>query len=160
MGVMSYVAPELFHGGTYSKATDVYAFGMIMWEISAEEKPFLNIPHNSQLALQICKGLRPQITKDTPEFYCDLMQKCWNVDPEKRPTAKDIKELTSSWYEDERTQEIQDQIAKAEEIRKSLIKTRREKPQTQHPEAIYTSRSMPNVSKGKFIKFYIKVIHK
>ena len=82
-GVMPYMAPELFNGGSYSQASDVYAFGIIMWEISSEEKPFHDILHDKQLALRVLKGFRPEITEDTPSFYKDLMQKCWHSDPTK-----------------------------------------------------------------------------
>src|SRR6059036_160448 len=95
---MPYLAPELFNGGSYSQAADVYAFGIIMWEISSEEKPFHGSDHNKHLALRICKGLRPTITKDTPLFYRDLMEKCWHADPKKRPTAQEIFKLFQSWY--------------------------------------------------------------
>src|SRR6185369_829956 len=75
-GVMPYLAPELLSGrGSYSQATDVYAFGMIMWEISSQEKPFGEVDHDIQLALSIVKDLRPEITKDTPPFYRVLMKK-------------------------------------------------------------------------------------
>ena len=40
-GVMPYLAPELLSGhGSCSQATDVYAFGILMWEITSHEKPF------------------------------------------------------------------------------------------------------------------------
>jgi len=91
-GVMPFLAPELLSGrGSYSQATDVYAFGIIMCEIIAEEKPFHNILHDRQLALRIFRGLRPEITKDTPQFYQNLMRKCWHADPTQRPSAKEIK---------------------------------------------------------------------
>src|SRR6266487_4513881 len=115
---MSYIEPELFNGGSYSQATDVYAFGIIMWEISSEEKPFHDIVHDKQLALRVLKGLRPTITKDTPQFYQDLMQKCWHSDPTQRPTAKDIFNLTSKWCPSimHKKGHIIDQINKAEKI--------------------------------------------
>src|SRR5947209_1064866 len=97
MGVLPYIAPELLSGGVYSRASDVYAFGIIMWEINAQEKPFLEIVHDKQLALRIFHGLRPNITEDTPQCYRDLMQKCWHSDPTQRPTANKIKWLTLSW---------------------------------------------------------------
>src|SRR3954465_9736293 len=94
-GVMPYLAPELLSGrGSYSYATDIYAFGMIMWEISSAEKPFNDIIHDKVLALRICQGRRPKITEDTPSFYQNLMQKCWHVDPTQRPTAQEIYDLT------------------------------------------------------------------
>src|SRR5205823_11370960 len=90
-GMMPYIAPELLSGrGSYSQATDVYAFGIIMWEISSAEKPFHEFIHDKQLALRIFTGLRPKITDDTPQFYRDLMGKCWHSDPMQRPSAKEI----------------------------------------------------------------------
>src|SRR5437588_6199067 len=111
-GVMPYLAPELLSGrGSYSQATDIYAFGIIMWEISSREPPFHDIVHDKYLALRIVKGLRPEITKDTPPFYQDLMQKCWHSDPTQRPIAQEIFHLTNKWYhKPRRTQEIENQI--------------------------------------------------
>ncbi len=97
-GVMPFLAPELLSGhGSYSQATDVYAFGIIMWEISSHEKPFDDFNHDKYLALKILKGFRPTITDDTPPFYRDLMQKCWHADPTQRPTANEIYELARHW---------------------------------------------------------------
>ena len=155
MGVMPYVAPELFIGGTYSQASDIYAFGIIMWEISSSEKPFLEMVHGKELAQRIFTGVRPTITDDTPQFYRDLMQKCWHSDPLKRPTAEQIYELTASWDDSsKRTGEIIDQFEEAEEIRKRNLSTKKE-TQTPHPGAIYTSRLMPNISKGKRLVNFI-----
>src|SRR6266516_1844291 len=111
-GVMPYLAPELLSGrGSYSQATDVYAFGIIMWEISSHEKPFGEVDHDLQLALSIVKGLRPGITEDTPPFYQDLMQKCWRRDPTKRPTAQEIRDLVRMWCIPwKRTKEIRVQL--------------------------------------------------
>src|SRR5205823_4490960 len=144
VGVMPYLAPELFTGGLYSQATDVYAFGMIMWEISSHEKPFQEIVHDKYLALRILKGLRPEITKDTPQFYRDLMQKCWHSDPTQRPTINEIAKLTRMW-DNCATQEIEDQLDNAEELRERHISTKKE-AKIQHPGAIYTSRIMPNIT--------------
>ncbi|CAG8793163.1 21075_t:CDS:1, partial [Racocetra persica] len=35
----------------------------------------------------IIKGLRPEILTNTPSQFVELMEKCWNADPSKRPTA-------------------------------------------------------------------------
>ncbi len=148
-GVMPYLAPELFNGGSYSQATDIYAFSIIMWEISSGEKPFHDVVHDKLLALRICKRFRPQITEDTPRFYQDLMEKCWHADPTKRPTAEEIFEQTDKWsYLSTRTQEIKDQIEKADEIRKKNMEIKKE-TKTSHPGAIYTSRLLTNITKGR-----------
>jgi len=146
VGVMPYLAPELLSGrGSYSQATDVYAFGIIMWEISSHEKPFHDIVHDKYLALRISKGLRPEITEDTPQFYCDLMQKCWHSDPTQRPTAQEIYDLTKVWT----TPVIKDQIEKTEEIRKKKMEIKKETKKS-HTGAIYTSRLLTNITNGKY----------
>ena len=146
---MPYLAPELLSGrGSYSQASDIYAFGMIMWEISSHEKPFLEFVHDKELATRIfLHGLRPTITDDTPPFYRDLMQKCWHSDPTQRPTAEEVYELTYNWNYDA-SQNIRDQLDTAEEIRQRNMTTKKES-KTQHPGAIYTSRLMTNIVNGK-----------
>src|SRR5437763_1451201 len=91
-GVIPYLAPELLSGEPYTKESDIYSFGMIMWEHTTGKKPFYDRSHNHCLILDILEGKRPEITVDTPEFYADLMKKCWDPKPENRPTAEEIEE--------------------------------------------------------------------
>ena len=68
---------------------------------------FNNVPHDFNLSLSICQGLRPEIIEDkTPKIFDDtekqkvfegteikytkLMKRCWDSDPDKRPTAEEI----------------------------------------------------------------------
>ena len=90
---------------------------------------------------------RPKFTVDTPQFYRDLMEKCWHSDPHQRPIAQEIHNLTFKWHFS-RTQEITDQINKAEEIRKQNVGIKKE-TKTPHPGAIYISRLMTNITHGK-----------
>ena len=67
-------------------------------------------------------------------------------------TAKEIRKLIHNLYYHP-TLEIDDQIEKAEVIRQRNISTKKE-TKNQHPGAIYTSRLMPNISKGKKHYYY------
>src|SRR5438874_11165744 len=62
------------------------------------KKPFRDRPHDHYLMLDILKGERPQITYDTPEFYAKLMKRCWDHNPENRPTAEEIHELFDKYH--------------------------------------------------------------
>jgi serine/threonine protein kinase len=141
-GVIPYVAPEIFKEVAFSKASDIYSMGMIMWELTAGCKPFTNIEHDVDLIYKIIDGKRPKITDDTPEDFANLMKKCWSSDPKKRPSAKKIYESLDYWSNMEG--DI-NQFNQAEEIRLELIKSKllgpefSEKP---HSKAIYTSRSL------------------
>ncbi|RGB40713.1 hypothetical protein C1646_602876, partial [Rhizophagus diaphanus] len=59
-GVLPYMAPEVLRGYQYTKAADIYSFGIIMNEFLSEEIPFDDISHDHILAVKICKGLRPK----------------------------------------------------------------------------------------------------
>ena len=81
---------EVLSKKLYTKEPDIYSFGMLIWEYTTGRKPFHDRPHNHILISDILKGERPQITDDTPEFYAELMKKCWDHNPENRPTAEEI----------------------------------------------------------------------
>ncbi|RGB32587.1 kinase-like domain-containing protein [Rhizophagus diaphanus] len=88
------MAPEVLRGKSYTPASDIYSFSMIMWEFTSGVPPFNNRAHDIQLTLSICKdGERPEIIENTPQCYVDLMKKCWNEDPLKRPSSKEVFKL-------------------------------------------------------------------
>ncbi len=89
-GVLPYIAPEVLLGRPYTKAADIYSFGIIMWEMTSGIPAFNNIPHDFDHSLNICQGLRPDIIEDTMSEYAELMKKSWDSDPNKRPTAEEL----------------------------------------------------------------------
>ncbi|UZO02611.1 uncharacterized protein OCT59_021090 [Rhizophagus irregularis] len=138
-GVLPYMAPEILRGGQYEKSADIYSFGIIMNEYISEEIPYNDIPHDNNLAIKICEGLRPKISDDTPKLISELIVECWDAKPENRPTAKKICKKLQGWRDEamDRTGDIYTQIKECEKIRDN--KTVPENIQI-HPQAIYTSR--------------------
>src|SRR5687768_10144710 len=96
-GVLPFVAPEVLRGKPYTLASDIYSFSMIMWEFTSGIPPFNDRAHDFQLGLSICKGERPEIVVNTPQCYVDLMKKCWDKDPLKRPNASEIQNIITNW---------------------------------------------------------------
>ena len=142
-GVIPYLAPEVLLKNPYTKESDIYSFGMIMWEFTTGKKPFYDRPHDHYLMLDILNGERPQITDDTPEFYVKLMKRCWDHNPENRPTAKEIYDclLEYCYIATEEKKEI---IKLAESKRQEMIKLDKFlldiKNYKHHPRSFYTSR--------------------
>ncbi|GET58786.1 kinase-like domain-containing protein [Rhizophagus irregularis DAOM 181602=DAOM 197198] len=97
IGVTPYIAPEVLNKNPYSEASDIYSFAMILWEVGTGEKPYADLADDEALADQIKRGRRPNIPKEMPECYATLIRNCWNSDPQKRPTALDIKEKIMEW---------------------------------------------------------------
>src|SRR5438067_1084292 len=91
---IKYIAPEvLLQQKQKSKESDVYSVGMLMWEIFAGHPPFDDRAHNYHLILQIGEGLRPPILPEMPDDYAQMMQRCWDADPSKRPTISELGEF-------------------------------------------------------------------
>lgn len=97
-GVLPYVSPEVLCGQPYTKAADVYSFGIILAEITTGKPPFNEIPYDSYLAILICNGLRPEFAKGTPQRYVDFAMRCMDADPSKRPDSSEIKKPFAEWY--------------------------------------------------------------
>jgi serine/threonine protein kinase len=116
-GVIPYIAPEVLRGKPYTKAADIYSFGIIMWEMTSGIPAFNNMPHDFNLSLNICQGLRPKIIKDKIPItindtekqklfeemeikYTELMKRCWDPNPDKRPTAEELYKNFNRWYKE------------------------------------------------------------
>ncbi|EXX69391.1 Bck1p [Rhizophagus irregularis DAOM 197198w] len=148
-GVLPYIAPEIFNGVAFSKKSDIYSMGMIVWELTTGCKPFSNCEHDFSLVYKIIDGDRPEITSDTPECISNLMESCWNSDPAKRPTVSEIYKALS--FAKERCNV---QFNKAEEKRLELIKLKKLGPdftEKFHSDATYTSRISSNNSLFEYI---------
>src|SRR5439155_13442508 len=74
-----------------TRKSDIYSIGMLMWEIFSGRPPFDDRAHDPDLILKICEGLRPSATlPGMPKEYAEMMRKCWDDDPTKRPTIKEL----------------------------------------------------------------------
>ncbi|CAB4381572.1 unnamed protein product [Rhizophagus irregularis] len=89
-GRFEYIAPEVHRQKLYSKAADVYSFGIILWELTSCRTPFSDMIRDIALELEIIKGKRPNIVEGTPPAFAKLMQDCWHEDPNLRPNMEDV----------------------------------------------------------------------
>ena len=55
-GIIPYQAPEVLSKKPYTKKSDIYSFGMIMWEHTTGKKPFHDRSHNHILISDILKN--------------------------------------------------------------------------------------------------------
>ncbi|CAB4410623.1 unnamed protein product [Rhizophagus irregularis] len=152
-GVIPYIAPEIFKGSEFSKEADIYSFGMIMWELTTGCIPFVNVKHDKLLVYKILHGERPKITEDTPECYANLMKSCWDSDPKKRPSIKDIRITLGDWTY---TNKNKAEFKQAEVKRKKSIESKKIRPEfveKRHSGGNYTSRSLSALI-SKISSFY------
>jgi serine/threonine protein kinase len=149
-GVMPFMAPEILRNKPYTQASDIYSFSMIMWEFTSGVPPYNDKAHDLQLGISICKGERPQIIENTPQCYMDLMKKCWNEDPSKRPSALEVKNIIGNWIFLSDKMKVKDINEKLKSNIMEFINTPigNNKLITEiHPQACYTSRLLDFNSK-------------
>lgn len=88
-GTVSHMPPELLKEGLLSPATDVYSYGMLLWEMLEGSHPYPNKNHG-EIILGVTKGIRPKIPDSFPPDYAQLVEDCWHQDYEQRPALLDI----------------------------------------------------------------------
>ncbi|EAY10858.1 TKL family protein kinase [Trichomonas vaginalis G3] len=96
IGTPNYMAPELITSNNYTNKVDVYAFAMILYEMSENVKPFQGLSVNDIFTGVVQKDKRPRFTNNTPPPLQKLIRKCWDRDPDVRPTFAQIFDEFSS----------------------------------------------------------------
>lgn len=144
-GVTPYVSPEVLRENAYTRESEIYSFGIIMSEILTSYPPYHDLPHNNDLVLDICKGLRPKIRCKIPQLLQNLMERCWDAIPSKRPTADELFEIMHQYWKDNLndSSELSKQIREIEssEEKLQIYDSNRSSPNYDtHPLASYTSR--------------------
>ena len=107
-GTFEYMAPELFdppsfglsRGSEYTHKSDVYAFGVVLWECATRQKPYAEVEHVLALAQMVPEGERPQgeLRTELPGDYAKLMSQCWHQERRERPSADEIVERLHVMY--------------------------------------------------------------
>ncbi|PNW79397.1 hypothetical protein CHLRE_09g413400v5 [Chlamydomonas reinhardtii] len=89
-GSLTHMAPEVMLAGHVSRAADVFAFGITLWEIFTSGHPYRGTP-GALLGHQTSKeGRRPVFPLGTPAAFKGLAERCWAPEPAARPTFNEI----------------------------------------------------------------------
>eukprot|EP00794_Sanderia_malayensis_P009658 gene9658-10646_t len=87
---VKWTAPEAIKSKTYSTHSDVWSFGILLWEIySFGRNPYPRVPLKD-VSEKVEKGYRMEIPEGCPNTMYILMQQCWSYRPSKRPRFKDL----------------------------------------------------------------------
>ncbi|XP_039153204.1 uncharacterized protein LOC27207642 isoform X3 [Drosophila simulans] len=95
-GTYAWMPPEVISVSTYSKFSDVWSYGVLLWELITGETPYKGFDPLSVAYGVAVNTLTLPIPKTCPETWGALMKSCWQTDPHKRPGFKEIlKQLES-----------------------------------------------------------------
>lgn len=92
-GSPAFMSPEALLGAELTPKTDVYSFGMILWELYTGRSPYedLELESLEELIEEICyKHTREKIPANCPPTLRQLIESCWQPSPSNRPTFLQI----------------------------------------------------------------------
>ncbi|XP_044211054.1 mitogen-activated protein kinase kinase kinase 10 [Thunnus albacares] len=89
-GTYAWMAPEVIKLSLFSKSSDVWSFGVLLWELLTGEVPYREID-----ALAVAYGvamnkLTLPIPSTCPEPFAQLLGECWSPNPHSRPSFTSI----------------------------------------------------------------------
>ncbi|CAN9507027.1 unnamed protein product [Ophioblennius macclurei] len=88
---VKWTAPEALNYGRFTTESDVWSFGVLLWEtFSMGMTPYMTLT-NQQTREQVERGHRMIAPQGCPAEIFKIMNSCWEYDPHKRPSFKKIR---------------------------------------------------------------------
>ncbi|XP_071158428.1 mitogen-activated protein kinase kinase kinase 20-like [Mytilus edulis] len=89
-GTFPWMAPEVIQSHPVSQSCDTWSYGVVLWELLTHEVPFKGIEGFQVAWLVVERGERLTIPSTCPACFSHLMRQCWELEPKKRPSFRDI----------------------------------------------------------------------
>lgn len=90
-GACRWLAPEILTGNKSSQASDIYAFGLLVWQIvTIETYPYPDQANNQSVIASILKGELNYIPPTTPLKLEEIITECWGFTPNQRPSTQSL----------------------------------------------------------------------
>ncbi|XP_013406670.1 Abelson tyrosine-protein kinase 2 isoform X2 [Lingula anatina] len=113
---IKWTAPEGLAYNTFSTKSDVWAFGVLLWELATYGmSPYPGVDLSEVYHL-LERGYRMERPQGCPENIYLLMRKCWQWEASERPTFREIKEDLDNMFQNS---SIGEEVEKELELEKS-----------------------------------------
>jgi serine/threonine protein kinase len=110
---------QVLNGNPYNRKCDVYSYGICLWEVYCCDMPYADLSFSEVTSavvrqVQICnstmhvymlncelfehltnttsnlQNLRPEIPRCCPSSFANVMKRCWDANPDKRPEMAEV----------------------------------------------------------------------
>lgn len=114
-GTIPYQAPEILRNTPYDRKIDVYAYGILMYEIIHDSFAFPELENGKLSAFDfrnkvINESYRPKFDFPVNPSLQQLIEQCWQDDPNKRPTFDEIYQKLSSFNIEDSNEYLLDDV--------------------------------------------------
>lgn len=92
---LRWLSPEAIRSEAYSEKSDVWSFGVTMWEIFSGGKTPYSDCKNDKVLDGVCKELRLPMPRGCPQNVFGIMKQCWIADSNQRPSFEELTSLIS-----------------------------------------------------------------
>ncbi|XP_066254170.1 tyrosine-protein kinase Btk isoform X2 [Euwallacea similis] len=89
---IKWAPPEVLNYTRFSSKSDVWAYGVLMWEVFTCGKMPYGRMKNSEVVERVQKGIILDKPKACFKEVYDVMKKCWSPQPENRPSFRALKD--------------------------------------------------------------------
>eukprot|EP01126_Amoeba_proteus_P007739 TRINITY_DN12785_c0_g1_i1.p1 TRINITY_DN12785_c0_g1~~TRINITY_DN12785_c0_g1_i1.p1 ORF type:complete len:610 (-),score=82.06 TRINITY_DN12785_c0_g1_i1:45-1874(-) len=91
IGTPHYMAPEVISKGRFSEKSDVYSYGIVIWETYVCKRAYEDMDNAFQVMRKVVsEHLRPKIPQDCPLSYSQIIQSCFQNKAQDRPNFQNI----------------------------------------------------------------------
>jgi hypothetical protein len=96
VGTACWLSPEVINHAHYTKKSDVYAYGIVLWELWTRKEVHATLSAIQIIAKVSNNNLRPAVTLDC--IWKEIMVKCWTTNPIERPEFSIIMEFFKQYF--------------------------------------------------------------
>ncbi|XP_037673612.1 vascular endothelial growth factor receptor 3 isoform X2 [Choloepus didactylus] len=109
---LKWMAPESIFDKVYTTQSDVWSFGVLLWEIfSLGASPYPGVQINEEFCQRLKDGTRMRAPELATPAICHIMLSCWSGDPKARPAFSELVEVLGDLLQGGGLQDEEDRLA-------------------------------------------------
>ncbi|KAI4881025.1 hypothetical protein NFI96_021795 [Prochilodus magdalenae] len=95
---IKWTAPEAINYGSFTIKSDMWSFGILLYEIITYGKiPYTGLS-NAEVMARVQRGYRIQRPENCPSKLYEIMTSCWKAKPEERPTFEYMQSVLEDYF--------------------------------------------------------------
>lgn len=91
-GTPQWMAPEVLRNEPSDEKSDVYSYGIILWELVTEKIPWESLNSMQVIGAVGFMNQRLELPKDLDPQWVSIIESCWQSDPQSRPSFQELLE--------------------------------------------------------------------